>query len=670
MFYKFTPLTIFLFLLTVLLICVFVMFSTSEGFISFNESTPSLNQLYIPQYSTTNFVYKLYDSVYYDPINGNVIDLFGTSSSNSDLSKNIIDISGSTLTDIVVISRPPSTATHMALNSYDCSKSITKVVDESVIQKDITYSYIYEFVPNSINFLNSKLSFTYQTLYISWGKDTLIHLYDFSNKHNVNIGTYLFRQSYDPIHYLYPGNLTTALSSYIEDKNENNNCFVQEKLYDLQKTLFQISANVLFDTSNRFLIIRDSGGISIYDGTIGNDGSPNYIRSTVPISGTPNKIDESKFSSFRVLYIPDSNTSNFVLYVPIPSTKKTVVAVICMDPSTSNLLVVRNLLIFNQNSSNGFDGKDKVIFPTKISTSDSAVYNGQNQNSASQSQNSTSQTQNSSGQTQNYNGQTQNYYGQIANQNYNGQTQNYNGQTQNYYGQTQNPNYNSQIQNPNYNSQSQNPNYTSQTQNYNGQNQNYNNQNIVFPSLNAIISEYYNKSWNVNQDGTRQFSKDFLLNTPNACPCISTSPADCNKCNNCKSSNWMIQSDYNKDNGNNNDVSNQADNDKKMEKYDEKEMEDKIKMDKHNEKEKEKEIRKEKVGDIKNAVVNVLKAPEREVGILLDKAYKSKAVTQTPTFEKRIVPEGPDLYSYYGKIPEKPTSDFISVSSDLNSFGR
>ena len=360
-----TPLMMFLFLLVLFLISIYFVYDLNkkEGFISYNQNTPTLNQLYISQYSKSNLVYKLFDSIYFDNINGNIIELFGKPFSNTSTTNrttDIIDTNGSTLTDIILISRPVVSTSKMTIRYYDNSIGDV-IVDNSIIENKTINSFIYDIIPNeSTLYSNEHLSYNYQILYLSWGKDTMIHIYDCSNMKNVNIGTYLFRNSYDPLHFMYRGNLTSPIGTYREDNNPHNNSFQLEPLYDekKQKSLFQLTSTVLFDTTCRHLIIRKNNAISVYDGTLNEDGiNPKMIYTNIneigKITNTPNTINMSNFNEFQVLYISDIEGSAFILYVAIPSTKKTLIAVLSMNPTIAGYLTIKCVKTFNQDNIGG-----------------------------------------------------------------------------------------------------------------------------------------------------------------------------------------------------------------------------------------------------------------------------------------------------------------------------
>ena len=368
--FKIQPLYVFILILVLLILSIFLSRSSYEGFIAFNKTTPSLNQVYIPQYTNNNYLYKVYDSIYFDSANGNVIELFGNPFSET-IDKTIttsnVDTIGSSLTNIVLMTRPLTQNAPLNITHYDKTKG-NLAVDASLIEKTVTSSHQYSIVPNSTNYKsNSNITYNYQVLYIPVGKDTIMHIYDCTNTSNVNIGTYLFRNGQTPVISMYKGGIPSNLGSFVIDNHENNNSYVDEPLYDSSKSkkTYQVTRNVLFDTTNRNLILKKSNSISVYNGSVSDDGKPKLLFSNITergaISNTASSFNDRDFSTFEVLYILDTEHNSCVLYIPFPSSKKTVIAVISMDPTVLGLITVRNVVVFNPESENGVEGNNISI---------------------------------------------------------------------------------------------------------------------------------------------------------------------------------------------------------------------------------------------------------------------------------------------------------------------
>ena len=240
-----------LIILSIILILVLTKNKTSEGFISYQHSAPKLNQLYINQYAANSYVYKVHDSIYFDSKNGNVIELFGvpfSQSSNDKKSVKKVDTSGTSLTDIILMSRSNTVNSPLNINHFVKSKRNTKLsVDKALIQSNTLTSYEFSVVPNGSNFkLYPSVSFNYQILYIAAGQDTILHVYDCTNTNNVNVGTYSFRKGTAPTFSMYKSNLTSTLGPFKIESHPRNYSFVYEPRYDPTKALnvFQISKTV------------------------------------------------------------------------------------------------------------------------------------------------------------------------------------------------------------------------------------------------------------------------------------------------------------------------------------------------------------------------------------------------------------------------------------------
>ena len=65
--FKFTRFSVFVLILFVLVIFIMVgCFSNKESFVAFQKETNPIENVFIPQYSKTKNVYKLYDNLYFD----------------------------------------------------------------------------------------------------------------------------------------------------------------------------------------------------------------------------------------------------------------------------------------------------------------------------------------------------------------------------------------------------------------------------------------------------------------------------------------------------------------------------------------------------------------------------------------------------------------------------
>lgn len=119
---------LFLILLIVLVISiVFGNMLNLEGFVSFANSVNNLDNINIPQYNKTNTVYKLYDNLYYDNKNGNLIEV----NSSAYVSGNT-DLTGSTVNTIYVTPREGQNTTTY-YNQVSGNRMLSVNTDKSML---------------------------------------------------------------------------------------------------------------------------------------------------------------------------------------------------------------------------------------------------------------------------------------------------------------------------------------------------------------------------------------------------------------------------------------------------------------------------------------------------------------------------------------------------------
>lgn len=298
---KLTSFTIFFILLIVLLISVVFAYVLPEGFISYNSNGGSLSQLKVPPYSSTNMIYKVFDSVYFDPATGNVIELFGIPGGSNGTNNTV-----SSLTNIIVMPEMGG-----SVNQYDktgTSAFSENMIEPSLVGASITNSLNSWVYPGANTF--NTLSFNYQVLYFPWNKDIVIVIYDILSKKFQGVYTFLSGGS-TTSEYSIPASVTIP-TTHIPDTNSSNNSFT-----DSAKTLYQISQHVSFSTSQKQLIINNTNV---------------NVNPTTAVS--------------------DPTGGNIVLAVPF-SNNRTMVCVICPDSANTQLMTIRNVDRFDPSLPDG-----------------------------------------------------------------------------------------------------------------------------------------------------------------------------------------------------------------------------------------------------------------------------------------------------------------------------
>jgi hypothetical protein len=295
---KLSPLMLFLLLLIVLVISIaFGNMLNLEGFISFGYSNNTMDDMQIPQYSSA-YVNKLYDNIFYDPKNGNLIEVDGVTYGNV--------VTGNTVSTLYVTPRTNPNQTFQ----YNVSEISTSTIDLSTTASTASSfsSYMY---PTQCPDTDK-----YSVFYIPFGTDTLVHIIDNTTK--LNVGTFGYvngSMSQNPI------TSTINLGTYSSDTDSNNDKMIEEPYYDSSNKVYQISKYVRYDISNANLVVKTSttsNDLTIYDryGTSTNVTSSVHSVSQTGVSSV----------SLHSWVVTDILANQMILYIGFG--KKTVIALI------------------------------------------------------------------------------------------------------------------------------------------------------------------------------------------------------------------------------------------------------------------------------------------------------------------------------------------------------
>jgi hypothetical protein len=238
----------FFILLIALLVSVMFAYMLPEGFISYNSTEMNMSSLVVPPYSSS-WIYKVYDSVYFDPASCNVLELFGSPAGLPGGPGR--DNSVASVTNLVVM--PPTGSKVYQYNKSGSGPFQNNHVESSLVNATPAASYNSWVYPGA-NTVNT-LDYNYQVVYIPWGKDVVVIIYDIVNK--VFKGPYKFLYGSDT-----PDNNEMMLHSMrlantnIPDTDPANNTYTDAA----KNTIYQIAHNVSFNTSTRSFTNGGGGG--------------------------------------------------------------------------------------------------------------------------------------------------------------------------------------------------------------------------------------------------------------------------------------------------------------------------------------------------------------------------------------------------------------------------
>ena len=334
---KLRPATIFILLLIFLvlsvLFCRWAMRDV-DGFIGYKFETLPLDTVTLPMYSDKNKLHKMYDSLYFDNKNGNVVEIDATAYAgvSGNVSGNI-DSNGSTITALHVLPRIGNSA-----KSYKIEQ-ITDVIPAPSTTTDNSYkSKVYE--------TKSKATDTYTVFMMPWRDNTYVHVMNNSSPKPENVGTYAFTNSSSALQFDYQVNAAMdGVDKTRADTNAKNNTLVIDPIYNTKRKVYQISEFVKYDISNSSILV--SVGDKEMQVYTRNGSTFQTISLAAANQDTTNgdvqpMVTNSPFAP-RVIY--DKLGQNMIVYVP--NGKQTLVALVCYNNDMK--LDLRNVCRFNEN---------------------------------------------------------------------------------------------------------------------------------------------------------------------------------------------------------------------------------------------------------------------------------------------------------------------------------
>jgi hypothetical protein len=326
---KTTPLLLFLLLLIVLVISVLLgnSFVSKEGFVSFQQTKNALDLVSIPTYSSSNYTVKLYDQLYFDNKNGNIIEVDSTRYSGN------VDSTGISIATTYVSARSSSSSSTSYKNIINGTTVVPQDTPPSQITTTASSYQSYMYLSQSVN------TDFYTVFCFPWNTDTYMHI--INNTKNVQEKSFYFNAQGEMKTYDYPDNTRLGLTSYIPYIKPADNS-TADTFYDPQKALYKIAPFVKYDITNGNLIIQTaqdgtSKSITVYSRT----GTATVVSSAGTITNTPNSVSSASFAPFQVV---DTLGQNLVLYLPYGT--KTVIALIGFANASLTTLTLNNVVRF------------------------------------------------------------------------------------------------------------------------------------------------------------------------------------------------------------------------------------------------------------------------------------------------------------------------------------
>jgi hypothetical protein len=263
------PFHLFIILLLILMVASFARnWGLTEGFVTFNQSLSAFTKVKVPAYDKTNTITKLYDDIYYDQRNGNAVILTGTASTPA----LITEPEGTTVTAIDIYQRKGGSSTRYntpATVNNGSTTAFQQTTDESKISS----------IPSMVKEWSIISAVKNQLNYLSWGTNTFLSVFNLTNtgrvaRDAVGIqGAAGYSAAVVPTYQIcattnYSGNVAniqnthtvnipiTASYTYADDATADKDYV--EAIYDSSKNLYKFLNNVYYDVANGNLLMNTS----------------------------------------------------------------------------------------------------------------------------------------------------------------------------------------------------------------------------------------------------------------------------------------------------------------------------------------------------------------------------------------------------------------------------
>ena len=293
------PLILFVILLLTLAISVYfgnaLKHWNLEGYIGFNNTGQLVNRkTRIEKYTNAHDVIKLYDNMYFDPLNANLLELEPGQ--------------GDKISKIAVYDRE---GTHSG--PYDVSNGIPVASAGNKFIKSVRSVFTMKSVlsPDSIPAI----------IYVTWDKDTFIHVVDF--KVNTNVlsahfsgtmtSTKVRNFDWNPASSVLNTTPAYSIASLLDNASvadSSNGIPVKVQYYDPSKTPIQICKDTFYDPSNGNLLVKMLDlSLNVYERpqSLSIDPSPQVFNATTPMTKSENEINTTTDYSPWMLLHPNKN---------------------------------------------------------------------------------------------------------------------------------------------------------------------------------------------------------------------------------------------------------------------------------------------------------------------------------------------------------------------------
>ena len=364
--FKLSPLILFIILVLVLALSAMIKnYMNKEGFITYNYDSALFSTKTVGIYSSENPITKIYDDIYYDPRNGNVVVVY---TKDAYTNAGSVDADGKKIKSIEIV--PRKNVANNQVVKYE-----NNTVDKTVTENGVSVSkaeVINQVTPESrkstldaIDVAWSYKSGSSQVNYFTWGSNTYIYVMDiagittggsafetdaqgnsFASKSGTTNGNAFSGAIKHASAAFYTGaiNPNTSFNFTGSDGDSNTDIYVTnsypqqttdgyddksliEPVYHPSRPVYQITSTIKYDIANGNLLIitptTTPKKIDVYfrsgEDKREDDSTPNITLSTIAddqASSAPYITQSFSKSVSKPFFVQDHANKNTVMYWP------------------------------------------------------------------------------------------------------------------------------------------------------------------------------------------------------------------------------------------------------------------------------------------------------------------------------------------------------------------
>jgi hypothetical protein len=291
-------LAIVILLFSLLLIFVFLAKKNQEGFVTFQQDKNPLTHVIVPPYSTDKKVVKIYDNLFIDFDNYNLIEVnsakFTTGSSS--------DTTGSSISSVWVV--PP------------CSRAVCS--SQSIATGNVDFSLAQQAMPSGlllpwsyVTQTSSAVTDMFQLFFVPTLQSVLVYVVNLASMKSLTL-IRSQKGSIEDAYFVGDDSFRDLGSLVAGSDSANNGKLVVEQLYDPTREVFQITSLVKFDFQSEKLLVLslDSSTLTIYD------ADKNSVSSSTPATANRFTSYAGVHDTFSPWTIYDDQ-HHLILFVPV-----------------------------------------------------------------------------------------------------------------------------------------------------------------------------------------------------------------------------------------------------------------------------------------------------------------------------------------------------------------